>query len=120
MQRPSQTTITTSGKSNPIPLDYYVNGYAIAVVVKTPGSGVSYTLQYSLDSPYLDSNENKYNTSYNVSGAWFNSDDPVMVNQSANRSSNFSFPPRAVRVVASAGVSAANPLVLTIVAMGAM
>lgn len=120
MQRPTQIIVTASGASNPIPLDYYVNGYALAVVVKTPGSGVGYTVQYSLDSPYNDPAGNKYNVSYNVSGAWFSSDDPVMVNQSASRTSNFAFAPLGVRVFASSGVSAANPITLSIVPMGAL
>jgi hypothetical protein len=51
-----------------------------------------------------------------VSANWFNMDDPVMVNQSANRASNFAFPPAAVRVVTtifSAG-GGATPAQLTL------
>lgn len=116
MQRPSQLIITTSGLSNPIPLDRYTNGFGITVTMKT--AGAIYTVMYSNDDPYLDQNGDKYTTSYNVSGAWLNMDDPVMVNASTNRSSNFAFPPRAVRVNVTAKVSAGNPVTLTIVPFG--
>lgn len=117
MQRPSQLIITASGLSNPVPLDYYTNGYGITVTMKT--AGAVYTLQYSNDSPYLDQSGNPYTTSYNVSGTWLNSDDPIMVNASTNRSSNFAYPPRAVRLNVTAKVSSGNPVTLTIVPLGA-
>jgi len=104
-------TISASGKSNPIPLDRYVNGYAIGVTMRT--AGVNYTLQYSMDR--LDAHAN-----YGTSAQWFNCDDPLLVNASTNRSTNFAYPPFAVRVNASAGVSAGNPLTLSINPMGAM
>lgn len=110
MMRPKHFVITTSGTSNPIPLDRYVNGYAIAVT-RTSAMKVNYTVQYSLDDPF-----DVYTTSYNVSGNWFNMDDPVMVNASTNRASNFAFPPAAVRVVTtifSAG-SGTTPAKLTL------
>lgn len=114
MMRPKYLQVTASGRSNPVPLDRYVNGYAIAVVL-TSGMQVNYTVQYSMDDPE-GNNGVRYTNSYNVSGAWFNMDDPVMVNQSANRASNFAFPPRAVRVLStkfSAGTGA-SPAVLTL------
>jgi len=110
MMRPVHLVITASGNSQVVPLDRYVNGYAIAVT-RTSAMKVNYTVQYSLDDPFAN-----YSTSYNVSGNWFNMDDPVMVNQSANRASNFAFPPAAVRVVStvfSAG-SGATPAALTL------
>lgn len=116
MQRPSQLKVTTSGLSNPVPLDYYTNGYGITVTMKT--AGAIYTVQYSNDDPSFDVDGNRYTVSYNVSGTWLNMDDPVMVNASTNRSSNFSFPPRAVRINVTAKVSAGNPVVLTVVPMG--
>lgn len=112
MQTPSQIIITASGRSNPIPLDYYVNGYAIAVTMKT--AGAQYTVQQCFDDPFAN-----YTTSYNVSGAWLPSDDPIVVNASTSRTTNFAFIPRAVRVFASAGVSAGNPLTFTVIANGA-
>lgn len=120
MMRPVYFRVTASGTSQPIPLDRYVNGYAIGATI-TSAMKVNYTVQYSMDDPE-GNNGVKYTTSYNVSGAWFNMDDPVMVNQSANRTSNFAFPPRAVRVVAttfSAGTGATPPvLTLSILPMG--
>lgn len=116
MHRPSQQIITTSGRGQPYPLDRYVNGYALAVTMKTPGA--IFTIKQCFDDPSLDPNGNPYTTSYAVSGVWLDSDDPVMVKASTNRTSNFSFPPRAVRVSARSGVSAGNPLTFTVVPMG--
>lgn len=111
MQRPSSFIVATSGLSNPYPLDRYVTGYAIALTM--PIAGIIYTLQYSLDDPFAS-----YSTSYNVSGVWFNWDDPVLVNASTNRATNLAFVPRAIRVNAIAKVSAGNPLTVTVVPFG--
>lgn len=113
MMRSKFVTISASGKSAPIPLDRYVNGYAVAVTMNNPGR--VYTLQYSMSDPNAN-----YSVSYAVSGRWFDCDDPLLVNASTNRATNFAFPPFAVRVNASAGVSANNPLILSINPMGAM
>ena len=43
----------------------------------------------------------KYSNSYKVSGNGQNSDDPLVVNASTSRSSNFAYPPRAVRLITS-------------------
>lgn len=116
MQRPTQQVITASGRGAPQPLDYYVNGYAIAVTMKTPGA--IYTLKQCFDSPYLDPAGNPYSNSYAVSGAWINFSDPVMVNASTSQVSNLAFIPAAIRVSAKSGVSAGNPLVFSIRALG--
>jgi len=113
MMRPQVLVVTTSGNSSPIPLDRYVNGYAVACTM--PTAGIQYTLQYSLDDPFAN-----YSNSYNVSGVWFNSTDALLVNASTNRSTNFAFAPAAARVSVSAKCSAGNPLTLTIIPMGAM
>lgn len=117
MMRPVYLQVTASGNSTPVPLDRYVNGYAVGVTL-TSAMKVNYTVQFSMLSPY-----DPYTTSYNVSGHWQNMGDPVMVNQSAERTSNFAFPPAAVRVLTtifSAG-SGATPatLTLSIIPMGA-
>lgn len=116
MQQPSQQIITASGKGSPYPLDRYTNGYAVYVTMKTPGA--IFTLKQSPDSPYLDQNGNPYTTSYNVSGTWMDSSDPVMVKASTNVVSNLAFIPRAIRVSARSGVSANNPLTLTVIPLG--
>lgn len=113
MMRPKTITVTTSGKSAPIPVDYYVNGYAVRVGMKT--AGAVYTLQYCLDDPFAS-----YSTSYAVSGDWANCDDATLVNASTAKSTNFAFAPRAVRINVTAKVSAGNPVTLTIIPMGAM
>lgn len=115
MQRPSQQVIITSGFSTPIPLCYYTNGYGVTVTMKSAGS--IYTLQYSNSDPNFDTSGDRYSVNYATSGVWQNSDDPIMVNASTNRSSNFAFPPRGVRLLTDA--SAGNPLVLTLVPLGA-
>lgn len=115
MQRPKHLVVTASGNSVPVPLDRYVNGYGVAVTI-TSGATVNYTVQYSMDDPY-----DVYTTSYAVSGDWFNMDDPVMVNQSANRASNFAYPPAAARLRVtkiSAATNAPAALTLHIIPMG--
>lgn len=111
MMRPSSIIVSTSGLSVPVPLDRYVNGYAVAVTMRTPGA--IWTLQYSLDDPF-----DNYTTSYNVSGVWFNWDDVTLVNASANKSSNLAFPPAAIRLNVTSGVSAGRPLTLRYIPMG--
>lgn len=116
MQGSSQFIVTTSGLSSPYPLDRYVNGYAVAVTMKT--AGAVYTLQQSFDSPFLDQSGNPYSNSYNTSGAWVNFSDPVMVNASSNAVSNLAFIPRAIRINVTAKVSAGNPVTVTLIPMG--
>ncbi len=110
MMRPVHLVITASGKSQVVPLDRYVNGYAIAVT-RSSAMKVNYTVQYTLDDPFAN-----YTTSFAASANWWDMDDPIMVNASTNRASNFAFPPTAVRVVTtifSAG-SGALPAQLTL------
>lgn len=116
MHRPIYKTYSTSGNQSPVVLDRYTNGYGITVTM--PSAGAVYTLQYSNDDPYYDYNGNPYTTSYAVSGTWLNSDDPVMVLASTNRSSNFAFPPRAIRLSISAKTSAGRPVTLCVIPMG--
>lgn len=116
MQYPSQLIITASGRSQPIPLDRYTNGYAVSVTMKT--AGAIYTLKQCFDNPYADENGNPYTTSYNVSGVWQDFSDPIMVLASTNRISNLAFIPRAIRLSAISKVSAANPLRLTVIPLG--
>lgn len=125
MMRPVHLVVTTSGNSIAVPLDRYVNGYALDVQMKT--AGIVYTLQYTLDDPTYDAvasqvagTPTKYSVSLNVSGVWFNWDDPLLVNASTNRSTNLAFAPSAVRVSVSSKCSAGNPLQLNIVPMGAL
>lgn len=113
MMRPSSITATASGNLGPVVLDYYTNGYAVAVTMKSPG--VIYTLQHSFDDPFQP-----WSTSMNTSATWFNCDDAVMVNASTNRASNYAFPPRACRLSVTRAVSAGNPVTLTVVPLGAM
>lgn len=124
MMRPQTNVYTTSGNQTPIPLDRYVNGYAIGVSMKT--AGIVYTLQYTMSDLTNDAvasfnnggNPVRYSVGVGVSGNWFNWDDPLLVAASTNRSSNLAFTPTAVRVSISAKCSANNPLILDIVPNG--
>lgn len=116
MHRPIQKIYTTSGKQTPVVLDRYVNGYGITVSMKT--AGAIYTVMYSNDDPTYDQSGNIWGTSYLTSGVWLNMEDPVMVNASTNRSSNFAFAPRAVTINCTTKISAGNPVTLTIVPIG--
>lgn len=111
MMRRKEITVTSSGKSNPIPLDRYVNGYAVSVTMKT--AGAIYSVQYSMDDPFQ-----AWSVNANTSATWFSMDDPVMVNASTNRSSNFAYPPTMVRINVTAKVSAGNPVTLILNPMG--
>lgn len=117
MHRPITKTYIVSGNQSPVVLDRYVNGYGYSVTMKT--AGAVYTVQYSNDDPTYDTQTgNPWTVSYAASATWFNSDDPVMVAASTNRSSNFAFPPRAMRLSISAKCSAGNPVNLLIIPMG--
>lgn len=111
MMRPVHLIITTSGYSQPIPLDRYVNGYAVAVTMPTPGS--QYTLQHSFDDPFQ-----KWSVNMNTSATWFNNSDARLVNASTNRDTNYAFAPSAVRVNVSSNVSAGHPITLNIIPLG--
>lgn len=101
MQRSNYLEITTNTTTAAYPLDRYVNGYGVSMTYSKLTMTGNYTLQYSMLDPCVAPDGNPYTTSYKVSGNWQNSDDPVMVNQSAARSSNFRYPPRALRVITS-------------------
>lgn len=123
MMRPTSLVVITSGNSTPIPLDRYVNGYAVDVQMKT--AGIVYTLQYTLDDPTYDpvatfnaGTPIRWSVGINTSATWFNWDDPLLVAASTNRSSNLAYAPSAIRVSVSAKCSAGNPLVLNIIPMG--
>lgn len=111
MMRPVHYTYTGSGRGQPIPLDRYVNGFTVGVTLNPNTMKINYTLKYSIQDPEYKTttkgnNGIKVNTpwvnSFKTSATWFNSDDPVMVNQSAARTSNFAFPPTAVLLSATA------------------
>lgn len=110
MMRPVHLVITTSGNSQVVPLDRYVNGYAVGITMKTPGA--QYTLQHSFTDPFR-----RWNVDMNTSATWFNCDDPLLVNASTNRDTNYAFPPTAVRLVTTKA-SANNPIVLNLIPMG--
>lgn len=101
MERPTYLKITVNGTTASIPLDRYVNGYAIGVTYSNSTMTMTYTVQQSFLDPCLDESDNPYTTSYKVSGQWINSNDSGMVNQTAASASNFAFPPRAIRLIAS-------------------
>lgn len=116
MQRSNYLEITSNTTTAAYPLDRYVNGYGISVTLGKSTMTATYTLQYSMLDPSIAPDGNPYTTSYKVSGNWQNSDDPVMVSQSASRSSNFAYPPRAIRLITS-NVSGGT-LTFSIVPMG--
>lgn len=116
MQRPKYLVITTNTTTQAVPLDQDTNGYGISVTFSKSTMTAVYTVQYSMLDPYFNNDRVPYSTSYKVSGNWQNSDDPLVVNASTSRSSNFAFPPRAVRLITS-NVSGGS-LTFSIVAMG--
>lgn len=101
MHRPNYLQITANGTTAAYPLDRYVNGYAIAVTYSKSTMTMTYTIQQSFLGPSVDELGNPYTTSYKVSGQWINSNDAGMVNQTTASASNFAFPPRAIRLIAT-------------------
>lgn len=112
MIRPKQIVLTAAGTSQAVPLDYCTYGYAIGI---TKTNAVKYTLQHTFTDPW------SVNLNSAGAGVWFDHDDVVAVNASANCNTNFSFTPSATRlVVASAAVSAAqtSSIVWTLIPSG--
>src|SRR5665213_4577871 len=102
MQDENYLVITTNGTTAAYPLDKWTNGYGISITYSNTTMTAIYTVQYSMLDPFASvMRGNPYTTSYKVSGNWQNSDDPLVVNASTSRSSNFAYPPRAVRLVTS-------------------
>lgn len=101
MHRPNYFKITANGTTAAYPLDRYVNGYAIGVTYSNATMTMTYTVQQSFLDPSVDELGNPYTNSYKVSGQWINSNDSGMVNQTTASASNFSFPPRAIRLIAT-------------------
>lgn len=101
MQRPDYHKITSNGTSQAFPLDRYVNGYAIAMTYSNATMTMTYTVQQSFLDPFVDELGNPYSNSYKVSGQWINSNDAGMVAQTTASASNFAFPPRAIRFIAT-------------------
>lgn len=99
--RPSYQVITTNTTTAAFPLDNYADGYGLSVTLSKTTMTANYTIQYSMLDPYISPDGNPYTTSYKVSGNWQNSDDPLVVNASTSRSSNFAYPPRACRLITS-------------------
>lgn len=117
MQRPKYLLVTTNTTTQAVPLDQWTNGYGLSVTLSKTTMSCNYTIQYSMLNPYRDEITGlPYTTSYKVSGNWQNIDDPLLVNASTSRSSNFAYPPRACRLVTS-NVSGGS-LTFSIVAKG--
>lgn len=116
MQRPNYLVVTTNTTTAAYPLDRYTNGYGFSVTLSKTTMTATYTLQYSMLSPFEDTNGEPYTTSYKVSGNWQQWDDPLLVGASTSRSTNMAFPARAVRMITS-NVSGGS-LTFSIVPMG--
>ncbi len=110
VMRPTTLTITSTGTSQAVPFDYY--SFGIAVAVEVLGSAAcTYTLQHTFTDPGI--------TNLNAAGGgvWINHDDSVMVSASTTQNSNYSFPPRAARLVVAGSAPNIN---LTFVPMSGM
>lgn len=102
MERPSYSLITSNGTSQAIPLDRYVNGYAVGIGFSKTTMTATYTLQYSLLDPFRSiMRDDAYTSSYKVSGQWKNTDDTSLVSATTPQTASFPFVPRAIRVITS-------------------
>lgn len=111
MMRPKTITATVTGASQAIPLDRYVNGYALAVKITPTNATATYTVQHTFDDPGV--------VNLNTGGTWYNHDDAALVSAATNKDSNYAFVPTATRIYLHE-VSASPTVSYTIVPMGAM
>lgn len=110
--RPKVFTVTASANGNTYspayPIDTYNDPTNIAVGVDIVYGFVSavFTVQHTFDDPFtLNLNSPQSNALTTTSGAvWHNNS--IIVNSSANIDTNYAFPPRAIRLLLSAAVSA--------------
>lgn len=113
MQRPTVVTIISNGTSKAVPLDRYVNGYALGVTIRTL-SGTAGTATYTVQHTFNQSGLKNLDTA--VSAVWMNHDNSVFVSATTNGDSNYAYVPSATRIVTS-NVSAAE-VMYTIIPMG--
>lgn len=111
MMRPVIVSATVTGAGRAIPLDRYVNGYALAVKITPTNATATYTVQHTFDDPGV--------VNLNTGGTWYDHDDATMVSATSNKDSNYAFPPTATRLYVHE-VSANPTVTYTIIPMGAM
>lgn len=109
MMRPKTITSTVSGASVAVPLDRYVNGYALGVKITPTNATATYTVQHTFDDPGQ--------INLNTGGTWYNHDDPALVSATSNMDSNYAFVPTATRLFLHE-LSASPTVTYTIVPMG--
>jgi len=109
MMRVKRITATVTGASVAVPLDRYVNGYALGVKITPTNATATYTVQHTFDDPG--------SVNLNTSGTWYNSDDAAFVSATTNKDSSYAYPPTATRLYVHE-VSASPTITYTIVPMG--
>jgi hypothetical protein len=97
----SQTGV---GASAPIPVDFTGNPNGVSLSIIKTGT-VTYTIQHTFDDIFSPT----YNPS---TGNWFDHDNAVLVNATANANDNVFFPITAVRINQTAGSGTTNLTVL--------
>lgn len=93
--RPCTTTTSGVSTSSPIPLDIVQVPFNVSLSTIVTGA-VVYTIQHTFDDIYASG----YNP---ASGVWYNHDNSVFVNATANGNDNFSAPVTACRINQTAG-----------------
>jgi hypothetical protein len=93
--RPATVSITGSGASPVIPLDYIAAPFNVTLACVASGT-VNYTVQHTFSDVFAP-------TYSAATDTWFNHDNAVLVNATSNESDNFFFPVKGVRIQANTG-----------------
>lgn len=103
--RPKVFIVTASAAGNSVspvyPIDIYPVPTNIGVgvdILYGIGGSAGYTVQHTFEDPW------SINLNTQVSGHWHNN--ATLVNQTTDGDTNYAFPPRALRILVSAAVSA--------------
>lgn len=108
--RPTVVTLTATGTSSPVVLDYLVSPFNIGLFVDTTATTNVATVQYSFDDPWAS-----YATDYNTNATWVNH--PTMTAVSVDTDGNIAYPCRAVRLTAT-NITASQSVKLTVIQAG--
>lgn len=119
--RPVNKTLSASGLSDPIVLDYHLNPANTLLSYKQNGAIAQATVQWSPDDPFGTLNNtagtiDPYPNSYNQDAAWYDLTGMTAIN--ADASQTLGFPARAVRLKNNTYTSGTNSL--TVVQSGAI
>lgn len=101
--RPTTVTVTASGTSAVVVLDYLPTPFNVGLAVVVSGSP-TYTVQHSYDDPFA------YGSNYSTSATWFPYSGATLSGATANGEGSYTTPRRACRLVTSGAANTAATL----------